>query len=67
MDSCWTKEKKLFTASVAFREKLTEIIDERLTKQPKLSDYGVSNWAYLRSDQDGYNRALKDITKLLTP
>lgn len=48
-------------------ERVREVIHARVEAYSKttLEDYNVSNWAYLRADQDGYIRALTDVLKLI--
>lgn len=73
MQEVWFRETKtkedresvkqdLALAYRAFR-KLEEILKSKL-KEPS-SDYNNSNWAYMQADTVGYNRALKEVLKLI--
>lgn len=55
-------KQDLALAYRAFR-KLEEILKGKL-KEPS-SDYDNSNWAYMQADTVGYNRALKEVLKLI--
>ena len=73
--SRWTshlKDKKhkeefaeLVRAAVAVRERLSQMIDQKVKTHLK-PDYELASWPYYQAHTNGYNEALKDIKSLLT-
>lgn len=59
-----------FTASSAFRERLTEILDKKInttkTSKTSLESYESPSWAYLQADANGYERAIREVISLLS-
>ena len=45
-------------------DKLNLILENKTVKQ-KETDYDNPSWAYFQADQNGYNRAIKDIQEIL--
>lgn len=79
MISAWTKhlkdeEKQRFKNSILgskeVLDRLSQLIDElkqeadTIELDPKI--YGLPNWDYRQADLNGYKRALKTITKIIT-
>ena len=44
---------------------LTEVLEGSMVVDPSVNDYESPSWAYKRADTDGYNRAIRQIIKLL--
>lgn len=62
--------KNAFSSSADIRERLILLIQEKVqtnrTKRRQDSAYESPNWAYQQADSCGYERALEEITSLLT-
>jgi hypothetical protein len=56
------KEYLLGTSSLW--ERLSTLLEEKLPK-PKEEDYDKGSWAYYQADQNGYERALREVLTLL--
>ena len=54
----------LYNNSKNFRDELLAIVLKYEKEQLEV-DYNLSSWGYKQADQLGYNRALKDIIKLI--
>ena len=57
----------LFNSSRGFREVLSEILEEKLTKKFSISekDYDNPSWAYKQAHRLGYNQALTEVINLI--
>ena len=67
------KDKKAeFAAVLRNNPQILDILKSILVKEYELcltlkkSDYSNTNWAYLRADSDGYQRAIQNFLNLLT-
>jgi hypothetical protein len=62
------KEKESFKQYIlnanSLWDKLNTILENKIVKQKEI-DYVNPSWAYFQADQNGYNRAIKDIQELL--
>jgi predicted alpha/beta superfamily hydrolase len=56
--------KEYILNSSSLWERLNTILENKLTKN-KETDYNNAAWAYFQADQNGYNRALKEIQEIL--
>lgn len=79
MKTSWTKGltpekqeeiKRDFNASALLRERLAELIQDKIDTSIKASrskdEYTNPNWAYLQADARGYERALSEIISLIS-
>lgn len=61
--------KDAFSASSLFRQRLGQMIgvkaDASRTSGLAKSEYDSPNWAYKRADEVGYERAIREIIKLI--
>lgn len=73
MDLRWTKdlpegttleqrEKEIRGYRTAFRE-LTEVLHREIKEYAP--DYDIPSWAHKQADQNGYNRAIRSVLKLI--
>ena len=46
-------------------DSLAEVLEGSMVIDSSVNDYESPSWAYKRADQDGYNRAVRQIIKLL--
>jgi hypothetical protein len=70
----WTSHLKTEEDRKNFREyilgsnslwdRLGAILKEKVPK-PTVSDYSTASWAYFQADQNGYERALREILAIL--
>ena len=69
MKQVWTKNKKEFEESKAFRRLLNEILIEKLrTKHAESRSkdgYANPSWPYFQADAIGYERAITEIQSIL--
>lgn len=56
------REKEVLGFRNAFRE-LTEVLERELKEIAP--DYDTPSWAYKQADQNGYNRAIRSVLKLI--
>lgn len=79
MKTSWTKGlspdkkeeiKREFDASGVFRERLKQILEEKIesTRKGSVSKdaYQSANWAYLQADAVGAQRALEEVISLIS-
>lgn len=57
-------KQDLALAYRAFR-RLENILSSKIKEYP--SDYNTANWAYEQADVNGYNRAIREVLKLINP
>lgn len=58
------KVKRDFEAAHSGFETLSKILNKKL-KDGSVDDYSKASWAYLQADTNGWNRALKEVLKLI--
>lgn len=56
------REKEVRGYRTAFRE-LKEVLEKELKEYAP--DYDTPSWAYKQADQNGYNRAIRSVLKLI--
>jgi hypothetical protein len=71
MQEIWfngTKDKEKVKQDIALAhnafKRLTDILNKRL-KTDKVSDYDKASWPFYQADNNGYNRALQEVLKLI--
>jgi len=69
MDSRWFKghkdKDKRRQEVMSYRSAFDELRAMLSLKEPKMDDYESPSWAYKRADQDGFNRAIKEVLNLI--
>lgn len=60
--------KAEFKASAILRERLSEIVEERISSSFEVtrSQYDCPNWQFKQADSAGYKRALQEILSLVS-
>ena len=74
MDTRWLKglkgeaKTKRMTEIKSYQnafDSLSEVLEGSFIADPSVSEYENPSWAYKRADTDGYNRAIRQVMKLL--
>lgn len=59
-----------YNGSPLLRERLKELVENKIDNRRKesesLKSYDSPSWVYLQADNNGYNRALKEIIELIS-
>ena len=71
MQVIWTKglkgeDKKKRTEEIKSYKNAFDALQEILEEEKSTPDYDCPSWSHKQADQNGYNRAIREVIKLIT-